>query len=153
MMSTSAPPRPLVISLSAPLRITSARTGDPDASIAAAKPCAIDNTETSTITTPAMPTIATPDEPRRCGMVRRLTIVTASVCLRKFTVSYSLRPSTSIGKSQWLASPERVSDLEVHRVHCRPESGDDAKRDHESRARPDVPRRQHEDWQHAIGGI
>ena len=91
MMSTSGPPRPLVISLSAPLRITSARTGEPDASIAAAKPWAIDSTETSTITTPAMPTMATPDEPRRCGMVRRFSIVTAIVCLMKLnTVRLSL---------------------------------------------------------------
>ena len=67
MMSTSAPPRPLVISLSAPLRITSARVGEPEPRIAAVKPAAIDSTETSTTTTPAMPTMATPDEPSRCG--------------------------------------------------------------------------------------
>src|SRR5687767_14129744 len=150
MMSTSGPPRPLVITLSAPLRITIARTGDPDASMAATKPCAIDNTETSTITTPAIPTIATPDEPRRCGMVRRLTIVTANVCFRKFTVSFSLWPSTSKSQNlQWLASPQRISDLEVHRVDRRPESGDDAERNHQSGACPHVPRRQHEDRQHA----
>ena len=89
MMSTSGPPRPLVISLSAPLRITSARTVEPDCSMAAEKPCAIDSTDTSTMTTPAMPTMATPEEPRRCGMVRRFSIVTAMVCLMKFTISFS----------------------------------------------------------------
>ena len=60
MMSTSAPETPLVISLSAPLRITSARSGDPDPCIAAANPAAIDSTDTNTTTTPAMPTMATP---------------------------------------------------------------------------------------------
>ena len=79
MMSTSGPPSPLVISLSAPLRITSARDVDPEPCMAAVKPEAIDSTETSTITTPAMPMMATPDEPSRCGMVRRLSAVTASV--------------------------------------------------------------------------
>ena len=47
--------------------------------MAAVNPEAIDSTETSTITTPAMPMMATPDEPRRCGMVRRLSAVTAMV--------------------------------------------------------------------------
>ena len=90
MMSTSGPPSPLVISLSAPLRITSARTGEPDSSIAAAKPCAIDSTDTSTITTPAMPTIATPDEPSRCGMVRRLSERDGDGLLDEIHVSFSL---------------------------------------------------------------
>ena len=81
MRSASPPLTPLVISLSAPLRITSARDGDPDSRIAAVKPEAIDSTETSTTTTPAMPTMATPDEPRRCGIVRRLRAVTARVWL------------------------------------------------------------------------
>ena len=71
--------RPLVISLSAPLRMTSARVGEPDSRIAAVNPAAIDSTDTSTTTTPAMPTMATPDEPSRCGMVRRLSAVTAMV--------------------------------------------------------------------------
>ena len=38
---------------------------------------------------PALQAIATPDEPRRCGMVRRFSIVTAMVCLMKFTISFS----------------------------------------------------------------
>ena len=65
MRSDSVPLTPLVISLSAPLRITSARDGEPDSPIAAVKPAAIDSTDTSTTTTPAMPMMATPDEPRR----------------------------------------------------------------------------------------
>ena len=79
MTSTSGPPRPLVISLSAPLRMTMARVGDPDPRIAAVNPDAIESTDTNTTTTPAMPTMATPDEPSRCGMVRRLSAVTAMV--------------------------------------------------------------------------
>jgi hypothetical protein len=71
---------PAVISLSAPLRITIARIGDPDSCIAAVKPCAIESTETSTTTTPAMPTTATLDDPSRRGIVRRLSDVTATVC-------------------------------------------------------------------------
>ena len=77
--SDSVPLTPLVISLSAPLRITSARLGDPASDIAAVKPEAIDSTDTSTTTTPAMPMIATPEEPSRCGMVRRFSSVTATV--------------------------------------------------------------------------
>ena len=79
MTSTSGPLRPLVISLSAPLRITSARSGEPDPCIAAVKPAAIDSTDTNTTTTPAMPTMATPDELRRCGIVRMFSASTASV--------------------------------------------------------------------------
>jgi hypothetical protein len=63
--STSFRLRPLVISLSAPLRITMARDGEPEPRIAAVKPDAIDSTETNTTTTPAMPTMATPDDPSR----------------------------------------------------------------------------------------
>ena len=81
MTSTSSPLSPLVISLSAPLRMTSARSGEPDDCIAAAKPAAIESTETKTTTTPAMPTIATPDELSRWGMVRTFSARTASVCL------------------------------------------------------------------------
>src|SRR5262245_14063083 len=125
MMSTSAGPSPLVISLSAPLRITSARLSEPDSSIAAAKPCAIDNTETSTITTPAMPTMATPEEPSRCGMVRRLSNVTAMVWLIRFTS----------------APPQRVGDLEVHRREGRQRAGDQAEDDDHDRADRDIASR------------
>jgi hypothetical protein len=33
--------------------------------------------------------MATPDDPSRCGIVRRLRSVTAMVCLMKFTISLS----------------------------------------------------------------
>ncbi len=79
MRSASLPLTPLVISLSAPLRITSARVGEPEFCIAAVKPAAIESTDTSTTTTPAMPMMATPDELRRWGMVRRLSAVMAMV--------------------------------------------------------------------------
>jgi hypothetical protein len=59
--------------------MTSARDGDPEPRIAAVNPAAIDSTETNTTTTPAIPTIATPVDPRRRGMVRRLSDVTAMV--------------------------------------------------------------------------
>ena len=41
--------------------------------IAARKPSAIDSTATNTMTTPAMPMIATTEEPSRCRIDRRLT--------------------------------------------------------------------------------
>jgi hypothetical protein len=53
---------------------------EPDCSIAAEKPWAIDSTDTSRLTTPAMPMMATPEDPSRCGMVRRFSSVTAMVC-------------------------------------------------------------------------
>ena len=43
------------------------------------KPSAIDSTAVKTMTTPAMPMIATIDEPRRCGIERRVTPVTAMI--------------------------------------------------------------------------
>ncbi len=89
MTSTSGPPRPLVISPSAPLRMTSARLGDPDPRMAAENPAAIDSTDTKTMTTPAMPTMATIDEPRRAGMVLKLSAMTASVCVRPRMISFS----------------------------------------------------------------
>ena len=79
MISTSGPPRPLVISLSAPLRMTSARLADPDPRMAAANPAEIDSTDTKTTTTPAMPITATADEPSLAGMVRRLSAMMATV--------------------------------------------------------------------------
>ena len=81
---------PLVISLSAPLRITIARLGEPASAIAAVKPEAIESTDTSTTTTPAMPMMATPEEPRRCGMVRRFSSVTATVWLNQWNIGPSL---------------------------------------------------------------
>src|SRR5678816_2099510 len=75
---------PLVSSVSAPVRRMRARSGEPDPVIAAANPAAIESTETKTMTTPAMPIMATADEPSREGIVRRLTDMTAIVCLSQF---------------------------------------------------------------------
>jgi len=62
-----------------PLRMTMMREGEPAPTTVFWNPSLIDSTETSTTTTPAMPTIATADEPARCGSVRRLRSVTAPI--------------------------------------------------------------------------
>src|ERR1019366_8050316 len=62
-------PRPLTISLSAPLRRTMAASGEPDTVMACLNPAAMDRTPTSTATTPAMPMIVAVAAPRRCGML------------------------------------------------------------------------------------
>src|SRR5258705_6440642 len=113
MMSASAPLNPLVTSESAPRRITIARLGEPASAIAARKPSPIDSTATKTITTPAMPTIATADELRRCGMVRTLSAETMNVWE---THRNTLRP------------PERVGDAQAHRGHRGQRAGDEPER-------------------------
>src|SRR6185295_18305982 len=102
--------RPLVISESAPARITRTRFGEPALTMAARKPADTDNTATNTMTTPAMPTIATADELMRRGIVRMLSIVTASVCL-----------------SQLMSvSPQSVDNAEAHRRQTRHRARDGA---------------------------
>ena len=71
--------RPLIISVSAPLLKMSAVSGLPEAFITALKPCAIDNTPTSTATTPAIPKSAAAEEPLRCQIVRRLNWINAKI--------------------------------------------------------------------------
>ncbi len=68
--------------------------------IAARKPSAIDSTAENTMTTPAMPTIATTEEPRRCGIDRRLTLVTAMSAT-----------ASSCRTSYQFAGPQRIDDL------------------------------------------
>ncbi len=80
MMSVSGPPRLLVISESAPLRMTSTRSGEPASAIAILNPSAIDSTAIRTMTTPAMPIMPTIDELSLWGIVRMLRSVTATVC-------------------------------------------------------------------------
>ena len=80
MMRALSRESPLTISLSAPLRSTSAASGEPDAAIVRRKPAAMDSTPTSTVTTPAMPMTAAPTEPRRCGMPSRPNLVTEAIC-------------------------------------------------------------------------
>ena len=138
MMSTSGPPRPLVISLSAPLRMTSARLGEPERCIAAVKPAAIDSTDTKTTTTPAMPTIATSDEPSRGGMVRRLSAMTASVCRQSAHGQLLLSASVILSRMAPTAgiAPARRPSATISA---------DAERE--------VARRQHEHRQHAARRI
>ena len=64
--------RPLVISLSEPLRSTTATSGEPDTVIARRNPSAIASTPTSTPTTPAIPTAAVSAAALRSGSERRL---------------------------------------------------------------------------------
>jgi hypothetical protein len=82
----SSPESPLVISVSLPDRNTSTRSGSPAPVIAALNPSAIDNTAVKTMTTPAMPMIATVDEPSRWPIERRVTPVTAKVCESQFMI-------------------------------------------------------------------
>src|SRR6478672_8790788 len=127
-VSTPMLSMPLVSSLSAPLRRTSARSGEPEPRMAAEKPAAIDSTDTKTTTTPAMPTIATPDEPSRAGIVRRLSAITASVWRIHFATS---------------ASPERFGDPQPHGAPGGQRAGQHAHRQHQREAEQDVLRRQH----------
>src|SRR5688572_22026861 len=133
MTSTSGPSSPLVSSVSAPLRITSARPGEPEPCIAAAKPAAIDSTETNTTTTPAIPIMATADELRRAGMVRKFSAMMAAVWAIHFTSG----------------SPQGVGDPQLHCAERRRRPGEEPHGDHECDADRDIAWRQHEDWQHA----
>src|SRR5688572_5657197 len=135
--SMSAPSSPLVISVSAPLRITSARLGEPDPCMAAENPAAIDSTETNTTTTPAMPTIATAEELRRAGIVLRFSAITAVVC-RSHRIS---------------GPPQRVGDPEPHRTERRCRARQESHRQHQGDADRDVARRQPEDGQETARGI
>ena len=76
MRRVSARESTLVISVSAPLRSTTAKSAGPLGVIAARKPAAIESTPTKTATTPAMPTAAAVAAPLRSGSVRRLKSVT-----------------------------------------------------------------------------
>src|SRR4030095_14993254 len=138
MTSTSGPPRPLVISLSAPLRITSARLGEPDPVMAAGNPAAIESTDTKTTTTPAMPMTATPDELRRCGIVRRLSALTVSVCRIQLNIS---------------ATPQRFGDLQTHRRPRRQSAREQSQAEDQDDTDGNITSREHEDRQHAVGGI
>src|SRR5690606_3722594 len=133
----SGPPRPLVISESAPLRITMARSGDPASCIDALNPSAIDSTATRTTTTPAMPMMATMDDPSRCGMVRRLSTVTATICLS---------PPTSV-------PPQRIGDAQANGLCGRERTGQQAQDGHQPGAGHDVAGRQEEGRQQPVGGV
>src|SRR5439155_15753916 len=106
MTVASVPSIPLVISVSEPSRMTSARPGEPAPIIAPANPAEIDSTDTKTTTTPAIPIMATAEEPSLLGTVSRLSSITAIVCLSHFT-RFLLIPSESVG------------DPKAHRPHGR----------------------------------
>ena len=67
---------PLIISLSLPLRSTSAVSAEPADTRVLRKPSPMDSTATSTPTTPMTPTIVATEDPRRWPMVRRLSQIT-----------------------------------------------------------------------------
>src|SRR4051812_9077276 len=124
IMRTSVPSRPLVISVSTPFRRMSARSADPVPIIADENPEEIDSTDTNTITTPAIPMIATMEDPSRDGMVCRFISVTAIVCLSQ--VITFLRPS------------QRVGNLKTHRTHSRHDAGYQSHQQHQDDSSSDV---------------
>src|SRR5262245_58536987 len=99
MILVSSPASPLVISVSEPARRTRARPVEPEPPIAAEKPAEIDSTDTNTTTTPAIPIIATAEEPSLLGIVSILSSVTATVCLSHLK-QFLLVSSESVGYSQ-----------------------------------------------------
>ena len=80
MTRVSSRPRPLTISLSAPLRKTIAPSGDPETVMACRKPAAMESTPTSTATTPAMPMTVAATAPRRCGRLSNPNFVIEPIC-------------------------------------------------------------------------
>src|SRR3954471_3310778 len=123
MISTASPASPLVISLSAPPRMMMARSAAPAVCIVREKPSAIDSTATKTITTPAIPTTATADDPRRSRMVRMLNQATEKICVKK---------------DMRLRFPERVGDLQAHGAGRRQDAGRDAGHHHQHHAEHEV---------------
>ena len=65
--------------MSLPARITMIVRGSPTEAIAALKPSPIDSTPRKTTTTPAMPMMATVDDPSRWRIERRFTLDTAMI--------------------------------------------------------------------------
>ena len=80
MMRVASRPRPLTISLSAPLRKTMAPSGAPETVMACRKPAAMESTPTSTATTPAMPMTVAATAPRRCGRLNNPNFVMDAIC-------------------------------------------------------------------------
>ena len=119
MMSRAVSPlRPLVISVSLPARMTITVCGSPTPAIAALKPSAIDSTPRKTTTTPAMPMIATADEPSRCRIDRRLT-----------------RGDRDDLRQHGLGPPQGVDDAEPLRLERRHGAGREPQHDHHQRRR------------------
>src|SRR5712691_4584953 len=110
MTFASSRPRMLIISLSAPERMTIAASGAPVDSIVFLNPWPIESTPTSTATTPATPNIAVAAAPLRRGRVRRLNSMSALVCANQFI---------------WTSlSPQCINRVQPHALQCRQESGE-----------------------------
>jgi hypothetical protein len=78
MMRVSSLLMMLVISVSAPLRMTSAAAGEPPVVMARRNPWAMDSIPTSTATTPAMPKTAAAAAPLRSGRLDKLNRVSTA---------------------------------------------------------------------------
>src|SRR6266404_4387030 len=124
----SSRPKPLTISLSAPLRRIIAELGEAEEAIALRKPAAIERTPTRTPTTPAMPITAAMTEPRRCGMPIKPNLVTAPTC-----ESQLMGPDI-------LHSPQRVGDAQAHRAHRREDPSQHAQQQTNARSQKNIPR-------------
>jgi hypothetical protein len=74
------PPRPLIISLLAPLRRMIALSAEPETVMAWEMPLAMESTATRTATTPAIPNTAAVVEPLRVQTVLRLKWVSEAIC-------------------------------------------------------------------------
>src|SRR5262249_32946314 len=131
MILASVPSMPLVISVSEPARMTIARPGEPEPVIAAENPAEIDSTDTKTTTTPAIPIMATVEEPSLLGIVRRLSSITANVCL-SHVMQFLLILS------------ESVSNPQPHGPHCRHDSCQQPQHQHQQDSGHYVSRRQRE---------
>src|SRR5215207_1839303 len=84
MMRVASRSRPLIISLSLPERRTIAVSAEAFEVMVLRKPSAIDSTATNTATTPATPSTAAAEAPRRWPMVRRLSQVTVATWESQF---------------------------------------------------------------------
>jgi len=93
MIRTSSPPRPLIISDSAPLRSTIAFSSPTELSMVLTTPWAMDNTPTITATTPAIPNMAAADEPLRCGRERMPNWITAKIWVIQLNTRHLLSAS------------------------------------------------------------
>src|SRR2546422_7652090 len=110
----------LIISLSEPLRRTTARSTAPVSVIVRRNPWAIESTPTNTSTTPAMPKAAASDEPLRCGTVRIANAVTVAIC-----ISQLRRPA--MGSSP----PQGIRDAQSHGLPRRQQAGQQAQGQHQ----------------------
>ena len=70
----------------------------------------MDNTLTSTVTTPAMPITDASEDPRRCGMLSKPNRVTDATCINQL-----MGPAI-------LHSPQSHGDAQAHRLHRREKS-------------------------------